>query len=433
MTTQTIRKRIFVRTAFFALLFFLPISIISYHLIENYHLSNLNRYSSQAHSKATLISTITHNALQKGQFDSIQALFDQWSKEDNSIEKIRLTAKNGFIIADIGATPDNQHSISFNLPIEYSYDQNAELFISINRDDLFASRKQLLFEAIAILLVITLVFAVLISQSMVIRQNQRLLEETVEERTKELAMSKEIAEKANHDKSLFLANMSHELRTPMHAILSFASLAMKKTDSEKITHYLDNIRTSGLRLTSLLNNLLDLSKLEAGKMETSFTKEDLVILVQDAIDQVSSLVSDKNITVNFNADKSLDCMLDHTLITQVVINVLSNAIKFSPHNSMINLDIKLLHRDQAEFARLTVTDQGVGIPPDEIEVIFDRFVQSSTTRSNAGGTGLGLPITKEIMDLHHGKIWAVSPPENSARGTTIIIELPVLQELAEKP
>jgi signal transduction histidine kinase len=133
------------------------------------------------------------------------------------------------------------------------------------------------------------------------------LEILVQQRTAELEIAKEKAETANQEKSEFLANMSHELRTPMHAILSFASLALKKSEDKKQTRFLQNIRTSGIRLTNLLNDLLDLSKLEAGKMDGEFIKQDLTTLIEQSIAEMSSLLSDKQIAIKLNSHEHYDC------------------------------------------------------------------------------------------------------------------------------
>jgi two-component system CheB/CheR fusion protein len=263
--------------------------------------------------------------------------------------------------------------------------------------------------------------------------NAEVLEKQVAIRTRELEYAKNKAENADNAKSQFLANMSHELRTPMHAILSFSNLALKKEDDPKIQRYLQNIRTSGIRLTGLLDDLLDLSKLESGAMNLNLHLQDLTTLVQHAISEVSSLLDDKSISIKMNTQQHFDALMDHKLMTQVVVNLLSNAIKFSPLNSIIDIDISCSVLDginekqggKHDSILLTITDEGIGIPQNELELIFDKFAQSSKTSSGIGGTGLGLPITKEIISLHKGKAWAVSPPLGKERGAAFFIEIPV--------
>jgi signal transduction histidine kinase len=264
-----------------------------------------------------------------------------------------------------------------------------------------------------------------------LNRQKNQLEELVEVKTRDLVIAKEQAEHANREKSRFLSNMSHELRTPMHAILNFASLALKKSENEKQVRFLQNIRTSGIRLTTLLNDLLDLSKLEAGKMDADFLEQDLNLLIHQAINEVSSLSDKKNITIDLNNDSACVCMVDQKLIMQVLINLLSNAIKFSPENSHVCIQHKVIGdseiKAKAKMILVQVFDEGVGIPPGEQDLIFDKFVQSTKTKTDKGGTGLGLPISKEIIEIHSGVIWAESPVPGKDYGTVINIHLPVMQ------
>jgi len=252
-----------------------------------------------------------------------------------------------------------------------------------------------------------------------------------EELKEQAEFSAEKAEMANYSKTIFLANMSHELRTPMHAIMSFSNIAKKKTDDEKMLSYLENITTSGTRLTSLLNNLLDLSKLESGNVQLELSMQNVSVLFQNTLNELGSLLTEKNIKVEMQNQQPYECMLDTQLILQVLVNLLSNAIKFSPEQSIIHIAITKQNAEQSSLKReailISVTDQGIGIPEKEIESIFDKFAQSSKTRTHAGGTGLGLPISKEIVELHCGKIWAESPPKEKAAGSTFHVELPVSQ------
>lgn len=268
--------------------------------------------------------------------------------------------------------------------------------------------------------------------SLVYRSLNELLEKN-RQTNKKLEIEKNRADKANMAKSLFLANMSHELRTPMHAIHNFANLSLRYTSHEKAERFIQNIRTSAIRLTNLLNNLLDLSKLEAGKMSADFKEQDITLVISNSINEISSLLEEKKISIKFNPDQSYSGMFDQKLMTQVIVNLLSNAIKFSPQTSCISINVsrisKVIENQKPDTIHIEITDQGVGIPAHHLETIFDKFIQSDNTDNTTNGTGLGLSITHEIITLHHGTIHAESPPRGQTKGTSFIVEIPIIQNV----
>ena len=229
-----------------------------------------------------------------------------------------------------------------------------------------------------------------------------------------LKTAKEAAELANRIKSEFLANMSHELRTPMQGILGFAKLGISKLErisKDKLQLYLKEIVKSGTSLLNLLDELLDLSKLESGKAQFKFEKHDLSELADNVILELSSLSRDKRILVDFQKPDFSDVVVvDAYKINQVIRNLLSNAIKFTAEQGFIRIEIE----DRDQQIMFSMYDDGLGIPEAELEAIFDKFAQSSKTKNGAGGTGLGLAISKEIILAHQGEIWAENNPEGGA-------------------
>lgn len=279
-------------------------------------------------------------------------------------------------------------------------------------------------------------------------QRQRLesysqgLEQEVEKRIKQASQAKEQASQAkeqaikarneaieaNKAKSQFLSNMSHELRTPMHGILSFARFGIKnieKEDKEKNLTYFTCINTCGERLLALLNDLLDISKLEAGKMTYDFETAKLITLIDNVKNEFSAKIKEKNLRlIIIPPDFSSQLVCDSRKITQVISNLVSNAIKFTDAGKNITVSLTETTLDNRSAIELSVVDQGVGIPDTELEFIFDKFIQSSKTKTNSGGTGLGLAISQELIHGHHGKIWVEHNPEG---GSIFKFVLPLLQ------
>lgn len=230
----------------------------------------------------------------------------------------------------------------------------------------------------------------------------------------ELINAKVRADKANQLKSEFLANISHELRTPMNSILGFSRQGIQLIDEvpkEDLKENFELIHDSGKRLLNLLNDLLDLSKLESGAVKLNKRPYSLITLINNGLREFQSLIKDKQLNIKLQLNDNLEKIeIDQAKVTQVFLNFMSNAIKFTEPGKSITITCSSEQNTQ----KLGVIDEGIGIPEEELEAVFDKFIQSSKTKTGAGGTGLGLAICKEIVIGHKGKIWAESTPEGGA-------------------
>lgn len=251
---------------------------------------------------------------------------------------------------------------------------------------------------------------------------------------REEVKERRLAVNANEAKNEFIANVSHEIRTPMHHILSYSKFGINKAGSvplEKLIHYFSQIRRTSERLMYLLNDLLDLSKIESGRMDLHFRACHIPVLLNEVKQNFAPILNDKNLTILLLRQTNeviVDC--DSFRMGQVLQNILSNAIKYSSPNDTIEVIIKADHlvadSEAQKALTIEIKDRGIGIPEDEIDSIFEEFVQSSLTNDGSGGTGLGLSISKKIIICHQGKIRASNNPEG---GATVSITIPLKQSV----
>jgi len=270
------------------------------------------------------------------------------------------------------------------------------------------------------------------------------LEAAVEERTRELQEAKQLAEEASRHKSLFLSNMSHELRTPLNSVIGFASLLQDpavSSLSEKETRFARHIVMSGEHLLALINDLLDLSKVEAGKLVLQLHPFPLREAIEAAVYAIRPQVEQKQQALELSMDDDMPIIrADATRFKQILYNLLSNAVKFTPSGGQITVTAKMVSSSQpktldpkpytldpGDFVEIAVSDTGIGIKREDLARLFQVFTQlESALTKQFQGTGLGLALTKQLVELHGGSIRAAS--EGEGQGSTFTVRLPLASQ-----
>jgi signal transduction histidine kinase/CheY-like chemotaxis protein/ligand-binding sensor domain-containing protein len=259
-------------------------------------------------------------------------------------------------------------------------------------------------------------------------RQKRKLEETVKERTKELNSQKERAERSERFKEQFLANMSHQIRTPMHAISGMTDILIRNEHLTPQEKFLNAIQQSSRNLLVILNDILDLSKIEAGKIEIENIPMNLSKVIGNVADVLRAKAEEKGLSLTTSLDEVIPDNIkgDPTRLSQILLNLVGNAIKFTEKGK-----VQVLITRKGDMLKFAVEDSGIGIPEDQLVRVFGTFeqVNESITRKY-GGTGLGLSITKQLVELQEGRIWVES---QEGIGSTFFFELPFVPvEAGEK-
>ena len=267
-----------------------------------------------------------------------------------------------------------------------------------------------------------------------LRHSQQKLERQAEEvadLAEKYAEEKTRAEEANQAKSKFLANMSHELRTPLNAIIGFSEIMgsgmFGPLGSDKYREYCHDIHQSGQYLLDVINDVLDMSKIEAGRIRLDAEPVDLEPFLNDAMRVVSGRANDKRLKLTARIGRGIRLTADHRLLKQIVLNLLSNAVKFTPEGGRITIRARAT---AAGWVSVSIADTGIGIPEDALARLGRPFeqVESQLTKSHQG-SGLGLAIAKSLTELHQGTMRIRSTP---GRGTMVLLRLPISRAIVQK-
>jgi signal transduction histidine kinase len=241
----------------------------------------------------------------------------------------------------------------------------------------------------------------------------------------EVASARDMAMEANAAKSKFLANMTHELRTPMNAIIGYTEMLLEETEEKNLVEIhgdLAKIGSSAKLLLQLINEVLDLSKIEAGKMEIHLDSFKIQEIIEPSIHSIEPMLQKNKNTLKLQCDKNMGYMVaDMNRVRQTLVNLLSNANKFT-ENGVITLEVTRINREDAPWIIFKVTDTGIGIPQDKLRSIFSEFTQAdSSTSRKYGGTGLGLAISQRFCRMMGG---GISVKSEMNKGSTFTVQLP---------
>lgn len=261
---------------------------------------------------------------------------------------------------------------------------------------------------------------------------QKKAEEEIRLANQRLELQNREAERANALKSEFLASMSHELRTPLHTILGFTELLREEIEdslNEKQKRYIQHVHRDSVHLLELINDILDLSKIESGRLDLRIESVDAAEVAAETAAGMQTAAAAKNISIENTISQPVYVLADRVRLREILTNLMSNAIKFTPGGGWVRMECP---REGDEGVELTVADSGIGIAPEDQQVIFDKFRQvGSTTKGVREGTGLGLSIVKQLVEMHGGVIRVESAP---GCGSRFSVTLPAdSSRLREKP
>ena len=405
----------------------LVLFVIVFFLVESekreiYYNKNLQ----DTEREAEILSLMIKDALTKGDYVAVENFISSWGLKRSDINKVKVVSKNNFIIGDYSKSYKTvePHNIKININYGGSKQATLELVVDFAHiSDLFYHSTIKLFVSVLIifLLIGGVLWRVLAITAFRPLENEIALRHKFEE---ELVEAKDMAETANNAKSEFLSRMSHELRTPLNAIIGFSQLLEHDCKDEQLKGNVKEIYIAGKHLLGLINDVLELSKIEAGYIKVDLGTVDINYIFYSAFGMLSAIANKNNIRlVNCIEDKNnVYVLADQYKLNQVFINLISNAIKYNSENGEVKVDVDLL---KDERVRINFTDTGIGLSEEDQLHLFQPFERLGAENTNIEGSGIGLVITRKLIELMGGEIGVDS---EIGCGSTFWVILPLAKK-----